>query len=329
MQAWTYLNSATNIPGFVDSMHLQQPRGYSYDCDGTLIHIYGTASDLWVVSTGLAVWQSPVAADHPAWLSQNFGATEKQLMTHKPSEVVHGVWRPGLVDFQQTQQALSISPDVQNRAEQGLRVLLDKLDEILTFIEPSRTGLAAYGHKSRELLILACTEVENGLTQYLRLAGLAPKGQGFTTNDYVRLLEPLYLAEFEIEFKPLALLMRPFASWSASQSTQSLAWYHAYNKTKHDRENHFEQATLENCLLAIAAAITLFCVRYGPFALAHGQGTLSGLYRQHFALQLKNPDPATFYIPQIFVPSELRRPTLSWGGMSQYVRSWTSKPLVV
>lgn len=43
------------------------------------------------------------------------------------------------------------------RAYQNIQ---SSLDQLFNYIEPSTANLSAYGHKIRELLILACTEVE-------------------------------------------------------------------------------------------------------------------------------------------------------------------------
>src|SRR5690606_5022655 len=119
------------------------------------------------------------------------GATNKELMQTAPGEVVSGVWRPGLYFKREIHQALAIDEYTQRSAEQSLRVLIEKLDEILLYIEPSQIGLRSYGHKCRELLILACTEVESLWAQYMRLANITPAGRTFSTNDYVKLLNPL------------------------------------------------------------------------------------------------------------------------------------------
>lgn len=76
-------------------------------------------------------------------------------------DTVENLWRPSLYYSNDIQIALNIDPYEQRSAEQALRVLVEKLDDILLYVEPSQSGLASYGHKSRELLILACTEVEN------------------------------------------------------------------------------------------------------------------------------------------------------------------------
>jgi hypothetical protein len=47
----------------------------------------------------------------------------------------------------------------------------------------------------RELLILACTEVEDSWSYFLRVAGKAATPRGWSTNDYIKLGAPLYLQE--------------------------------------------------------------------------------------------------------------------------------------
>jgi hypothetical protein len=52
---------------------------------------------------------------------------------------------------------------------------------------------------------------------------------------------------------------RPFFAWA---SGNQLAWYQAYNAAKHDRHNEFEQANLENLLLAISGLIALLSSQF-------------------------------------------------------------------
>jgi hypothetical protein len=78
------------------------------------------------------------------------------------------------------------------------------------------------------------------------IAGIPPPAKGdFTTNDYVKLLAPLHLAEYEISLPRSADIrpIRPFCGWSSAQPAKSLSWYDGYNKTKHDRSSHFTEAS--------------------------------------------------------------------------------------
>jgi hypothetical protein len=330
MPAITYVNTHTNIPAWVDTVHIDQQRGYAYESNGRLFHIYGRGQGLWTLSVGLTVSEPAGQESLASWTQKVFGASNTEQMLCTQGDVISGVWRPGLYFKTEIHQALAINEYTQNTAEQSLRILIEKLDEILLYIEPSQTGLRTYGHKCRELLILACTEVENLWAQYMRIANATPAGRTFTTNDYVKLLSPLHLHEYMISCKLIsnAYSVSPFGQWSSTNPTQSLPWYNAYNKTKHDREQYFSESTLDNCIHAIAAVIVLFCVRHGPFSLIEGVSTLAGLFVQHFDIALVNPDPKSFYIPAFNIPTNIRN-DLFCASMKENVRPWQAKPLVI
>jgi hypothetical protein len=71
---------------------------------------------------------------------------------------------------------------------------------------------------ARELLVLACTDVENAWAQYRRRARFAPRGRGYTTYDHVRLHGPLHLAEYEVSLAAYvhAPSTRPFDAWDGN-----------------------------------------------------------------------------------------------------------------
>jgi hypothetical protein len=188
--------------------------------------------------------------------------------------------------------------------------------------------LTAYSHRTRELLILGCTEVENSWKHYMRLAATASvAGRDFTTRDYVKLLQPLFLSEFEVTLKPYRGVapLRPFLDWDPASPTRSLLWYDAYNKTKHDRTTYFAEATLQSCFAAVAANIVLFCVRFGPFAL-FSSGTLGTLIPHLFNIELMDCDPTTFYIPQLSLPSNWRSDLICVQSKER-VQKWSTLPL--
>jgi hypothetical protein len=245
-------------------LHHEHPRGIAYETDTHFVHMYGRNSGLWVISPGLTVTVRKTGALRD-WIVSAFGATDVEDSTHDVGQTTDGVWRPGLYYAAEMLQGLGNSEVERRLAEQALRLLIQKLDEILVYIEPTTRGLDTFGHKTRELLILACTEVENGWTHYLKRAKATPvAGQNFTTRDYVKLDQPLFLQDFEISLPLYADIapIKPYQGWDANRSTQSLSWYDAYNKTKHDRSEHFETATVRNCISAVTAALVLFCIRF-------------------------------------------------------------------
>jgi hypothetical protein len=329
MDAIVYLNTITTLPGWVPTVHVQEPRGFSYETPTHFVHLYGRGSDLWLLSTGLVATEKKAGLLRD-WATRVFGAQEIRPSIHPVGHTIRGVWRPGLYFFEETAQGLGISEPEQRSAEQALRLLIERLDELLLYIEPDANGLMTYSHKTRELLILACTELENNWKHYMRLAGATPAGSQFTTNDYVKLVGPLYLTEYEIKLKPYLTVspLRPFKDWHANAPTQSLSWYDAYNKTKHDRDQHFDKATLKNCIVAVAANVVMFSVRFGPISLYESRGTLPTLVNHLFGLQLRDCKPETFYIPSIHVPGGTTE-ALICGDRKEWVQPWVVQPLQI
>jgi hypothetical protein len=301
MKGFVYRNTRSVVWG---NVHTTQPRGMAYETNTHFVHVYGKADGLWVISTGLTV--AEVKQDKGTlheWIVANFGAEDIEECANDVGATITGVWRPGLYYDDEMLQGLAATDAERRNSEQALLLLVQRLDELLLFIEPSTKTLDAYGHKSRELLILACTEVEAQWKHYLTLAGRTPLGQGSTTKDYVTVLESLFLAEFEIELPRYKELdpLRPFLGWSTANPTKSLPWYDAYNKTKHDRANFFSEATLRRCIEAVGACVVLFSVRFGPIRLYQGAGTLPALINASFSIRLRDCKPVSFYIPELMV----------------------------
>jgi hypothetical protein len=145
----------------------------------------------------------------------------------------------------------------------SLAILSENLTSIFRIVEPELTNFDVFGHEIRNLLIVACTEVEAQCKAILDANNYATRR--LSTNDYVKLLTPLKLAEYEISFPlyPSIPALSPFNAWDVNIPTQSLDWYHAYNATKHDRENNFSQATLSHLVNAIAACAILLIAQFG------------------------------------------------------------------
>jgi len=308
MKAIVYQNTKTTLPNWVKTLHQDQPRGVAYDAGTHFVHYYGSDSGFYVLSVGLTVTEKKNGTLED-WAIRTFGASNIKKAIHPIGTMIQGVWRPGLYPFDGTLQGLGNSKYDQRSSEQALRLLVERLDELLLYIEPDTNGLNAYSHRTRELLILACTEVENSWKHYMHIAGAEPFNKNyFTTKDYVKLLFPLYLAEFEVVMKPYSLVapLIPFMGWDAENPTKSLNWYDAYNETKHDRTKHFGKATLQHCLSAVAANLVLYCVRFGPFSLLEGRGTLSPLINQLFNIRLVGFNPESSYIPTLQLPPDMQ-----------------------
>ncbi len=142
-----------------------------------------------------------------------------------------------------------------------LIVFCSDLDDICRTVQPNKENLAVYGHDIRNLLILACTEVEAHWKGVLRLNG----AKGDSTRSYVKLLKPLQLDQYKLRFARYRWLgdFAPFQTWDADKPTESLAWYSAYNGAKHDREKEFSRASLAQVFNAVAACAIMLTAQFG------------------------------------------------------------------
>jgi hypothetical protein len=145
-----------------------------------------------------------------------------------------------------------------------LRGMAYELRNIYQHIEPTNRNMECYGHKLRNLLIIACTEAEAQWKGILKANGY-PISDRLSTNDYVKLAVPLHLKEYTVTLPayPDVPPIAPFGSWDKAKPTESLPWYDSYNKTKHDREEHFKSATLLQATSAVVACAVLLVAQFG------------------------------------------------------------------
>jgi hypothetical protein len=301
LKAITYKITNTSIPGYPSNYHQDNSLGYAYETDSHFVHLFGKNDGWFVISHGLTATEKKVGTLND-WATKTFGAEHITEMKSEPGVVTQLIWRPGLYFLQDTFKALEVSSVEMRLAAQALKLLIDRLDDLFIYIEPNKHSLNIFSHKSRELLILACTEVENFWNHYLLAAGVkALNGRSFTTKDYVKLNDKLHLPEYEFTLKAYADIppISPFKAWSDKSPTKSLGWYDAYNKTKHDRNTFFSEATLGNCIHAVVANLVLFSTMFSPYSLFSQQDTFSSLANQHFDFELNGCQTSSFYLPLI------------------------------
>ena len=186
-----------------------------------------------------------------------------------PGEYYPGMARPVAGESLGRNQDRSDSARNQRTSTTGqLHALVQQLEQICRVVQPIDTNLQAFGHEIRNVLILACTEVEAQWKAILK----ANAARAESTKDYVQLALPMRLSEYSVDFPyyPWMSEIRPFENWRSATNTptRDLRWYDAYNKIKHDRESNFKQASLDNAFQALAGFFVMLCGQYGwDFAL--------------------------------------------------------------
>lgn len=142
-------------------------------------------------------------------------------------------------------------------------------NDILRVVHPAGGNMSAFGIEVRQLLLAACSEVENSWRAIL-VANQTVLPRNPSTKEYVRLLRPLRLNEWSVVL-PRALgagRIAPFKRWSAKKPTRSLFWYDAYNQCKHDMEGHLHDATVWVMINAVAAVYVMLAAQFGAEHIA-------------------------------------------------------------
>lgn len=211
----------------------------------------------------------------------NYNIVNKQIMYHQPGYYYPRVWRLGCVEdnFISKEEPI-FNNNILRQAVTTTTILLKKLLIIFETIEPTSSNLNCFGLELRNILLLTCMEVETNLAGILRANDyVSPRGNRMNTQDYVKLLEPLQLSDYSVEFKfyPDLNTYKPFENWNVNSPTQSIPWYNAYNKTKHNREQELNSASLLYTIESISALLILIYAQFGPYHEFWNESPLSNI----------------------------------------------------
>lgn len=159
----------------------------------------------------------------------------------------------------------------------SFRLLNDDLARIFEFVEPDGRNSEAFSHRSYELLLRACTEVESHCKAILRANSLSePTKRPFWNQSNYRQIDgamklsgykvrlPIWTADPTANADPMANAVgsdfAPFAVWA----TSAPGWWNAYNAVKHDRSQNLPEASLIHTVEAVSAVAILLAAQFGP-----------------------------------------------------------------
>ena len=158
-----------------------------------------------------------------------------------------------------------LHPRYANSPEQFIRaylILLKDLQELFDFIEPSDTNRKCYSYRVHELLLRSCVEVEANCRAILQENGYNKNGN-LNMNDYRKIEKSHYLSSYEIRLPTWhgkTDMREPFLMWAGDG--KPLRWYEAYNETKHNRHEAFENATFENMIDSVCGLAILLSSQF-------------------------------------------------------------------
>lgn len=164
--------------------------------------------------------------------------------------------------------------------------LENELKNIFNYIEPTDNNKDVFSYELYKILICICTEVESNCKLILNANGYKKStGGNLNMDDYKKIEQSSLLSKYkvvlnnwrnydeEIDYSPKKII--PFSSFDGDDS-KAPAWYKAYNNVKHNRESNFREASLDNCISALAGLLVLLYSQFGPKCVeTYG---ISGMY---------------------------------------------------
>jgi hypothetical protein len=177
-----------------------------------------------------------------------------------------------------------------------LHALIQELQRVCQVVQPEKANYDAYGHEIRNIIILACTEVEAQWKNILEANSQKAKNR----RDYVKLALPMKLGEFRaaLPWYPWLDPIAPFENWvpTAPRIKQFLPWYDAYNDIKHDREKNFAQAKLIHALTSVTACFVILCAQYGWGFARRPEAAAEAFFQ---LIEAPKWEPTEIYVPPL------------------------------
>ena len=120
------------------------------------------------------------------------------------------------------------------------------------YIEFCESNFSVFSIELAHLLFAAASEVD--VVAKLLCEQITPAISPGNINEYKAILLPAVpdLPHAEVFVPRYGLSFRPWSNWGGQQNP---VWWQSYNNVKHERDVHFQEATLKNALNALGALL--------------------------------------------------------------------------
>ena len=140
-------------------------------------------------------------------------------------------------------------------------LIQDDLKELFEYVEPSPVSMKTFSYRIHELLMRTCIEIEANFKAILAENHYTKSRADITVYKKINVTHRLssYKVILPIWNGKKERVFKPFIDWD---NNKPLPWYQAYNKSKHDRQEKFQQANLKNLLDAVTALLILLSSQF-------------------------------------------------------------------
>lgn len=157
------------------------------------------------------------------------------------------------------------------------------LQSIFEYVEPSDECRTAYSYRIHALLVRTCIEVEANFKAILEENIFTPPPKrSLNMSDFRKVDVTHHLSSYEVMlpiWNGVPPIFRPFEPWKVGRGLAmpgglSLPWYQAYNASKHDRQDEFKRANLDNLVMAVAGLLVLLSSQFRDEDFSAGSTSL-------------------------------------------------------
>jgi hypothetical protein len=146
---------------------------------------------------------------------------------------------------------------------------LEKDIEVVSrYVEFCEANFDVYSIEFAHILFAAASEVD--AVAKLLCQQLKPNAPRNKIDDYAAILCAALadLTTTQVSVPRYGLILTPWDNWAGAKNP---VWWRSYNNVKHDRDVHFQEATLKNALNALGALLILVYHHYS-YSLAPSPG---------------------------------------------------------
>ncbi|MDA3892066.1 MAG: hypothetical protein PF517_10430 [Salinivirgaceae bacterium] len=170
-------------------------------------------------------------------------------------------------------------------------LILADLQKLFEYIEPAKESMETFSFRIHELFMRTCIEVEANfkaiLTENIYTPALDRNNKPIFNIRVYKLVNKTHkLSEYKVGLPQFAgnelLIFEPFKAWQKQKG--NLAWYTAYNESKHNRHDKFKYANLENLLNAIAGLLVLVSSQFRTQTFSAGSSGMAYSDGDYYAM---------------------------------------------
>lgn len=197
-----------------------------------------------------------------------FSKNREKVVIDNPRAPYHRCYRP-FVERSTSWSSLRYCLNDDGYAERpyfftkAFLLLQKEMEELFTYVEASYNNRNTYSYRIQQLFIRVCIELEANFKAIMSENKYSKDSNWWDINDYWKINASHKLSEYKVympNWEGNNKYFEPFAGWRKSPR---LAWYRAFQRTKHNRAAKLYEANLLNLMNAFCGLFVVLSAQFG------------------------------------------------------------------